>query len=79
VRQNGTSLNASGVSDDSRATGATMTLTDDEGNTISESDAIKTGMDILINCKTDDDSDFSKGLLAVRKLIKAHSQKRMEP
>ena len=54
-------------------------MVDDEGNTISESDAIKTGLDILQNCKADDDSDFSKGLRAMRKLIKAHTQERMHP
>ncbi len=54
-------------------------IVDDEGNVISESDAIKTGLNILKNCKADDDSDFSKGLRAMRELIKAHSQERMRP
>jgi hypothetical protein len=56
-----------------------MTLTDDEGNTISENDAIKTGLSIIEGCPAEDDSDFSKGLRAMRRLIKAHGEKRSAP
>lgn len=52
-----------------------MTLTDDEGNTISEKDAIKTGLAIIEGCPADDDSDFSKGLRAMRQLIRTRSQR----
>jgi len=52
-------------------------VTDDEGNQISEGTAIKTGLHILSECKADDNSDFSKGLRAMRQLIKAHSEPRI--
>jgi len=44
-----------------------------------EKKAIAAGLDILANCKADDDSDFSKGLMAMRQLIKARADKRMKP
>lgn len=55
-----------------------MAICDDEGNTISEKQAIKTGLAIIEGCPADGDSDFDKGLRAMRQLIKAHSGKRME-
>jgi len=56
-----------------------MTICDDEGDAISEKQAIKTGLAIIEDCPTDSDSDFDKGLRAMRQLIKAHRGKRMEP
>lgn len=46
-----------------------MTITDDEGRTISEKDAIKTSMAILENYDASGDDDFSKGIRALREVI----------
>jgi len=46
-----------------------MTLTDDEGNIISEKDAIKTTLKILDGYKADTDSDFDRGFRMMKALI----------
>jgi len=48
-----------------------MTLTDEEGNLISERDAIKTGLAIIDGVKADDGSDFSRGILLLRAMVAA--------
>jgi hypothetical protein len=53
-------------------------MSDDTEITISEKDAIKAGLAILKDCKAEDESDFSKGLRAMRQLIKAHAEKRVK-
>jgi hypothetical protein len=53
-------------------------MTGDIETPISEKDAIKAGLASLKDCKAEDDSDFSKGLRAMRQLIKAHAEKRVK-
>ena len=52
-----------------------MTITDDEGNIISEKDAIKTTLKILDEYKADTNSDFDRGFRAMKALIQKSKEK----